>query len=97
MNVHLCNVHPSSPFSQVGTPEYMAPEVLRGASYTFAVDWWAIGVLLYEMLVGELPWGTGADRFAQHDASVGHSCGVHSCAGSMSSSGGGQRGAKGTP
>ena len=69
--------------SQVGTPEYMAPEVLRGASYTFAVDWWAIGVLLYEMLVGELPWGTSADRFAQHDASIGHSC-----AGSMSSSGG---------
>ncbi|XP_027701357.1 serine/threonine-protein kinase N2 isoform X3 [Vombatus ursinus] len=37
-----------------GTPEFLAPEVLTETSYTRAVDWWGLGVLVYEMLVGEL-------------------------------------------
>ena len=37
-----------------GTPEFLAPEVLTDASYTRAVDWWGLGVLIYEMLVGEV-------------------------------------------
>ncbi|XP_077379290.1 serine/threonine-protein kinase N1 isoform X2 [Festucalex cinctus] len=39
-----------------GTPEFLAPEVLTDASYTRAVDWWGLGVLIYEMLVGESPF-----------------------------------------
>ncbi|XP_067088044.1 serine/threonine-protein kinase N1b, partial [Osmerus mordax] len=39
-----------------GTPEFLAPEVLTDASYTRAVDWWGLGVLVYEMLVGESPF-----------------------------------------
>ncbi|XP_034401076.1 serine/threonine-protein kinase N1 isoform X1 [Cyclopterus lumpus] len=39
-----------------GTPEFLAPEVLTDTSYTRAVDWWGLGVLIYEMLVGESPF-----------------------------------------
>lgn len=37
-----------------GTPEFLAPEILTDTSYTRAVDWWGLGVLVYEMLVGEV-------------------------------------------
>ncbi|MBN3304564.1 PKN2 kinase, partial [Amia calva] len=39
-----------------GTPEFLAPEVLTDNTYTRAVDWWGMGVLIYEMLVGESPF-----------------------------------------
>ncbi|GBM00250.1 Serine/threonine-protein kinase N [Araneus ventricosus] len=39
-----------------GTPEFLAPEVLTETSYTRAVDWWGLGVLIYEMMVGESPF-----------------------------------------
>nr|XP_015222667.1 PREDICTED: serine/threonine-protein kinase N3 [Lepisosteus oculatus]XP_015222668.1 PREDICTED: serine/threonine-protein kinase N3 [Lepisosteus oculatus] len=39
-----------------GTPEFLAPEVLTDNTYTRAVDWWGLGVLVYEMLVGESPF-----------------------------------------
>uniref|UniRef100_A0A672RQC3 protein kinase C n=1 Tax=Sinocyclocheilus grahami TaxID=75366 RepID=A0A672RQC3_SINGR len=39
-----------------GTPEFLAPEILTDTSYTRAVDWWGLGVLIYEMLVGESPF-----------------------------------------
>lgn len=39
-----------------GTPEFMAPEILLEQDYTRAVDWWAFGVLIYEMLLGQSPF-----------------------------------------
>ncbi|XP_028394179.1 protein kinase C iota type-like isoform X2 [Dendronephthya gigantea] len=39
-----------------GTPNYIAPEVLRGEDYGLSVDWWATGVLLFEMLAGRSPF-----------------------------------------
>ncbi|XP_078739155.1 serine/threonine-protein kinase N2-like isoform X2 [Lampetra fluviatilis] len=39
-----------------GTPEFLAPEVLTETAYTRSVDWWGLGVLVYEMLVGESPF-----------------------------------------
>lgn len=39
-----------------GTPEYLAPELLLGQGYSKVVDWWTLGVLLYEMLTGLPPY-----------------------------------------
>lgn len=39
-----------------GTPEYIAPEVILRLGYGKPVDWWAVGIILYELLVGCAPF-----------------------------------------
>lgn len=42
--------------TMLGSPIYMAPEVLKGETYTSKVDVWSLGAVLYEMLFGVCPY-----------------------------------------
>ncbi|ESO00477.1 hypothetical protein HELRODRAFT_157371 [Helobdella robusta] len=45
-----------------GTPDFLAPEIILRKPYGKSVDWWAFGVFIYEMLVGETPFGSSYDE-----------------------------------
>ncbi|EDQ85796.1 uncharacterized protein MONBRDRAFT_34036 [Monosiga brevicollis MX1] len=45
-----------------GTPTYLAPEIIMDCPYTTAVDWWALGVLAFELLSGREPFGAKTDE-----------------------------------
>ena len=40
----------------VGTPDYIAPEVIGGQGYSETADWWSVGAILFEMMVGHPPF-----------------------------------------
>lgn len=48
-------------YTIIGTPHYMAPEIILGKGYSFNVDLWSIGVCMYEFLCGGVPYAEDAD------------------------------------
>ncbi|KAL9180143.1 hypothetical protein ACHAXT_008113 [Thalassiosira profunda] len=52
----FAKVVPFKTYTLCGTPEYIAPEVLLNKGHGRGVDWWTLGILLYEMLVGDPPF-----------------------------------------
>ena len=48
-------------YTTVGSPHYMAPEVMIGTGYSTSVDWWSLGIIMYELLEGNVPFGSDDD------------------------------------
>ena len=46
----------------IGTPHYMAPEVILGKGYSFKVDFWSIAVCMYEFVCGGVPFGENKEE-----------------------------------
>jgi len=43
-------------YSTVGTPDYIAPEIFSGHGYTFSCDWWSLGAIMFECMIGWPPF-----------------------------------------
>lgn len=50
-------------YSLVGTPQFMAPEVILGRGYGTQADWWSLGCCVYEFLTGDLPFQEEANQY----------------------------------
>mmetsp|Transcript_13388 Transcript_13388/g.37978 ORF Transcript_13388/g.37978 Transcript_13388/m.37978 type:complete len:586 (+) Transcript_13388:329-2086(+) len=57
--------------SYIGTMEYMAPEIVNGTGHGKSVDWWSVGILLYEMLTGMPPFRAKSQQAIKKQITVG--------------------------
>ena len=79
LNVKLCDFGWSAQIKNTifrktfcGTVDYMAPEIVNGNRYSFAVDIWSLGVLLYEMLHGTAPFKSKNEKGKMRSISRGN-------------------------
>jgi len=48
-------------YTIIGTPHYMAPEIILGKGYSFSVDLWSMGICMFEFMCGGVPYAEEAD------------------------------------
>ena len=53
-------------YSRVGTPDYIAPEVFGKKGYSQEIDWWSVGIIFYEMLIGYPPFFSDTPQLTCH-------------------------------